>query len=41
MKLSIQLGFLSASNICLAFVFQWYVLTQLGPGGRLTRFLLA
>jgi len=34
MKLSIQLGFLSASNIGLAFVFQWYVLTQLGPGGE-------
>lgn len=34
MKLSIQLGFLSASNVCLAFVFQWYVLTQLGPGSE-------
>lgn len=32
MKLSIQLGVISAVNIGLAFVFQWYVLTQLGPG---------
>lgn len=32
MKLSIQLAILSAVNICLAFIFQWYVLTQLGPG---------
>lgn len=32
MKLSIQLGFLSAANIVIAFVFQWYVLTRLGPG---------
>lgn len=32
MKLSIQLGFLSAANIGLAFVFQWYVLVKLGPG---------
>ena len=32
MKLSIQLGFLSAISIGLNFVFQWYVLTQHGPG---------
>ncbi len=27
-----QLGALSAANIGIAFLFQWYVLTQLGPG---------
>lgn len=32
MKLTIQLGFLSAANIGLAFIIQWYTLTQLGPG---------
>ncbi|MCZ7622142.1 MAG: oligosaccharide flippase family protein [Candidatus Kuenenia sp.] len=32
MKLFIQLGILSATNIGLSFFFQWYVLTQLGPG---------
>ncbi len=32
MKQSIQLGTLSALNIGIAFLFQWYVLTQLGPG---------
>lgn len=32
MKQTIQLGALSAANICIAFLFQWYVLTQLGPG---------
>jgi putative peptidoglycan lipid II flippase len=31
-KQSIQLGTLSALNIGIAFLFQWYVLTQLGPG---------
>lgn len=32
MKLILQLGFLSAANIGFAFISQWYVLTQLGPG---------
>ncbi len=32
MKQTIQLGVLSALNIGIAFVFQWYVFTQLGPG---------
>jgi putative peptidoglycan lipid II flippase len=32
MKLSLQLGVLSAANIGLSFVFQWYVLTQFGAG---------
>lgn len=32
MKQAIQLGALSAANICVAFLFQWYVFTQLGPG---------
>lgn len=32
MKQAVQLGGLSAANIGLAFLFQWYVLTQLGPG---------
>lgn len=32
MKQTIQLGVLSAVNIGLAFLFQWYVLTQLGAG---------
>lgn len=32
MKQTIQLGTLSAANIGIAFLFQWYVLTQLGPG---------
>ena len=32
MKQAIQLGTLSAANIGVAFLFQWYVLTQLGPG---------
>ncbi len=32
MKQIIQLGVLSAANIGIAFLFQWYVLTQLGPG---------
>ena len=32
MKQAIQLGTLSAANIGIAFLFQWYVLTQLGPG---------
>lgn len=32
MKQTIQLGALSAANIGFAFVFQWYALTQLGPG---------
>ncbi|MEI7590320.1 MAG: lipid II flippase MurJ, partial [Deltaproteobacteria bacterium] len=32
MKQSIQLGTLSVVNIGIAFLFQWYVLTQLGPG---------
>ena len=32
MKQTIQLGVLSALNIGIGFLFQWYVLTQLGPG---------
>lgn len=32
MKQAVQLGTLSAANIGIAFLFQWYVLTQLGPG---------
>ncbi len=32
MKLFIQLGFLSATNILIAFLYQWYVLICLGPG---------
>ena len=32
MKQAVQLGALSAANIGLAFLFQWYALTQLGPG---------
>lgn len=32
MKLAIKLGALSAANIGIAFLFQWYVLIQLGPG---------
>lgn len=32
MKQTIQLGALSAVNIGLVFLFQWYVLIQLGPG---------
>jgi putative peptidoglycan lipid II flippase len=32
MKQTIQLGTLTVANICIAFLFQWYVLTQLGPG---------
>ena len=32
MKQTIQLGSLSAANIGIAFLFQWYVITQLGPG---------
>ena len=32
MKQAIQLGSLSAVNIGIAFLFQWYVLIQLGPG---------
>lgn len=32
MKQVVQLGALSAANIGLAFLFQWYALTQLGPG---------
>lgn len=32
MKLTFQLGALSMSNIAVAFLFQWYVLTQLGLG---------
>lgn len=31
-KQAVQLGALSAVNIGLAFLFQWYALTQLGPG---------
>jgi len=31
-KLSLQLGILSAANIGLTFLFQWYILTQIGPG---------
>lgn len=32
MKKTIQLGLLAATNIGVTFLFQWYVLTQLGPG---------
>jgi putative peptidoglycan lipid II flippase len=32
MKQTIQLGTLSAANIGIALLFQWYVLAQLGPG---------
>jgi len=32
MKQTVQLGTLSAANIGIAILFQWYVLTQLGPG---------
>lgn len=32
MKQAIQLGTLSVANIGLAFLFQWYALTELGPG---------
>lgn len=32
MKQAVQLGALSAANIGLAFLFQWYALTELGPG---------
>ena len=32
MKQTVQLGALSAANIGIAFLFQWCVLTQLGPG---------
>ena len=32
MRQTIQLGILSAGNIGISFLFQWYVLTQLGPG---------
>lgn len=32
MKQTIQLGALSAANIGIAFLFQWYILIQLGPG---------
>lgn len=32
MKQAVQLGALSAANVGLAFLFQWYALTQLGPG---------
>ena len=32
MKLAIKLGVLSSANIGIVFLFQWYVLIQLGPG---------
>ena len=32
MKQAVQLGTLAAANIGVGFLFQWYVLTQLGPG---------
>ena len=32
MKQTVQLGALSAANIGVTFLFQWYVLTRLGPG---------
>lgn len=32
MRLILQLGFLSAANIGIAFIFQWYIFTELGPG---------
>lgn len=32
MKLAIKLGFLSATSIGIAFLFQWYVFVHLGPG---------
>jgi putative peptidoglycan lipid II flippase len=33
-KLSIRLALLSSVSICLSFIFQWYVITQLGPGAN-------
>jgi len=32
MRLSIILGSLTGLNLCLTFLFQWYLLTKLGPG---------
>lgn len=32
MKRALKLGALSTLNICVAFLFQWYLLTKLGPG---------
>jgi len=32
MKKAVQLGAISAGNIGIVFVIQWYVLIQLGPG---------
>ncbi len=32
MKLTLQLGIISALNIAFVFLFQWYVFTQIGPG---------
>lgn len=32
MKLAIKLGFLSATSLGIAFLFQWYVFVHLGPG---------
>ncbi|HEY6019250.1 MAG TPA: lipid II flippase MurJ, partial [Candidatus Paceibacterota bacterium] len=34
MKQALQLGTLAAANLGFAFLFQWYVLTQLGPGAE-------
>lgn len=34
MKRTIQLGFISSFNIAIAFLFQWYVLAQVGPGAQ-------
>lgn len=38
MRLSIKLALLSAANIGAAFLFQWYVLIQLGPGAETDAF---
>lgn len=32
MKQAVQLTVISAANICVGFLFQWFVLTRLGPG---------
>lgn len=38
MKLSIKLGFLSAANIVLAFLIQWYILMSIGVGEQTDAF---
>lgn len=34
MKQALQLGIISSANIVINFLFQWYILTQLGPGSE-------